>query len=114
MRSSFVTPASLICRILAKFSDPKKEGSSLVLIDPESGEARHVPIPYPTIGSLSVVETENKVLLTSIGRSPKRPSVVAAIEVSSLEELLSAKPSQWIVLKEGSKMKVRLSDQLIT
>ena len=78
----------------------------MVLIDPNSGEAKDVPIPYPTLGSLSVVETQGKLVLASIGRSPKKPSAVTALEVSSADELLSAKTSQWAVLKVGSKMKV--------
>jgi hypothetical protein len=69
----FPSPTQLTCtcRIVAKYSDPKT-GGTVVLIDPSSGNSETVPIPYASLGSLSVSEAGGRLLLATVGTSPKR------------------------------------------
>ena len=96
----------LLCRILAKYSDPKAAGTTVVLLDPKTGAHEELALPRPSLGSLSVVEAKGKLLLATVGGSPKKPSAVIALQVGSPDELIKSKPSQWVVLKEASTSQV--------
>ena len=63
----------LASRILARYSDPKASGTTVVLLEPESGKVKELQLPRPAVGSLSVVETAGKVLLSTTGGSPRIP-----------------------------------------
>ena len=103
---TFVKMLPFICRILAKYSDPKAAGTTVILLDLETGKHEELALPRPSLGSLSVVEAKGKLLLSTVGGSPKKPSAVIALEVASPEELIKSKPSQWVVLKEASTSQV--------
>lgn len=96
-------------RILAKYSDPKASGTTVVLIDPDTGKSQELQTPRPSLGSLTVVESSGKLLISTVGGSSKKPSAVLALEVNSPDELLAAKPSQWVVLREASTTKVNIT-----
>ena len=47
-------------------------------------------------------------MLATVGGSPTQASEVALLAVDGVEQLLSAKPSQWETLRKSSKVEVCL------
>ena len=49
-----------------------------------------------------------KLILATVGNSPTKASEVAGLTVDSPEQLLSAQPAQWEVLRKSSNVEVSL------
>ncbi|CAL5220350.1 g2347 [Coccomyxa viridis] len=91
-------------RLILVYSDPKKAGSSLAILDGD--RLRELSTPYSSYGSLSIGQTGDKLVLATVGGSPTQASEVALLIVDGVDQLLSAKPSQWETLRKSSKVEI--------
>lgn len=52
------------------------------------------------------LQVGGKLVVGTSGTSPLKPSEVALLEVSSVEELIASKPEQWQTLQRSSRAQV--------
>ncbi|CAK0782907.1 hypothetical protein CVIRNUC_006102 [Coccomyxa viridis] len=91
-------------RLLLVYSDPKKAGSTLAILD--GARLQELSTPYTSFGSLSLGTAGGKLILATVGDSPTKASEVAVLTVDGPEQLLSAQPAQWEVLRKASKEEI--------
>ncbi|KAL3158064.1 hypothetical protein ABBQ32_011673 [Trebouxia sp. C0010 RCD-2024] len=93
-------------RLLVLYSDPLRAGGSLAVVDPASGSLTDLRTPFTSFGSLSVAQVGGKLLVATTGGSSRKPSAVALLEVSCVDDLLKSKPDQWQMIRLSTKSQV--------
>ena len=101
-------------RILAKYSDPKA-GGTVALIDPSSKKHATLSIPYASLGGLSVSEAGGRLLLATLGTSPKKYFRYASLHIdcSNLASSHADSPGDFCVHTAQVDVAVNLIDELI-
>lgn len=93
-------------RLLVQYSDPAMAGGSLAVVDPALGTLTDLRTPFTSFGSLSVAQVNGKLLVATAGGSSQKPSAIALLEVSSVDDLLSSEPEQWQSIRLSTKSEI--------
>lgn len=93
-------------RVLAIYSNPKRAGATLGLIDPASKKVTDISSPFTSFQGLAVSEGLGRLLLATIAGTPLRPSALVTVEVAGPDGLLASSPEDWQEVAASSTLQV--------